>query len=619
MTGLTRRTDGLVAFTALPEEKRLRARARAELLELAERYPGETKKESFRAFARAWKEGRVEEVTPGTRELVPEVSSATLFRWQSRLRAEGLAGLADNYGTRKGTGAFDSDTELRLAVLAILHERPSYSSAQVWEWLTAAHSDKAATTSHRSVRRWVGEWKQTNAARWLMHTNPDQYKNRYQVAHGSASADIVRLNQRWELDSTPADVLLADGRHSVVGVIDVWSRRARLLVTPTSKATAIGALMRRVLLDWGVPEAARTDQGADYTSHYFTDVLRGLEIEHEKCLPFKSEQKPHIERFFRTFSHGLMTGLDEYIGHNVAEAQAIRGRRSFADRIMGEGEVVEIRRTAAELQRFCDEWIDLVYHRNPHSEIGGQTPLLKAAEWTAPVRQITDARALDLLLAELPSGRGGRTVLKKGLRIDNAWFIAPELAPLVGRRVLVRYDVAAGDLGTVWVWLEGGEFLCQAICPERVGISQTEFAAAAHAKQRLAEKELRAEIRALKKAVKRDPVETVIEHRRTQAQNLTVLPARGVPHESPALTAASAALRAVEEGPTLPAMPAPTPIRPQLRAVADPDAGLDERAYAETLELRALGPNRTPQQSKRLLQLESLPYIRARLARQAAG
>lgn len=614
--------SGLIAFTTLPTEKRLRARARAELLRLAENHPGATKKEAFEAFSCAWNEGGVEEVTPETRKLVPNVSPATLFRWQSRLRAEGLAGLADNYGTRKGTGAFDADTDLRLAVLAILHERPSYSSAQVWEWLTAAHPDKAAKTSHRSVRRWVGEWKQANAARWMMHTNPDQYKNRYQVAHGSASADIVRLNQRWELDSTPADVLLADGRHSVVGVIDVWSRRARLLVTPTSKATAIGALLRRALLDWGVPEKARTDQGADYTSHYVTDVLRGLEVEHERCIPFKSEQKPHIERFFRTFSHGLLTGLDEYIGHNVAEAQAIRGRRSFAQRIMGVGEVVEIRRTAAELQRFADDWVDLVYHRNPHSEIG-TTPLLKAASWTGPVRQITDARALDLLLAELPTGRGGRTVLKKGLRIDNAWFVAPELATVIGRRVMVRYDVAAGDLGTVWVWREEGDFLCQAICPERVGISQVEFQAAAHAKQREAEKELRAEIRALKKAVRRDPVETVLEHRRAEAKNLTVLPPRGVPHESSALASAAAALRAVEERTTTSAtpaaMPAPTPIRPPLRAVADPDAEFYERAWAETLALIERGPNRTSAESKRLLQLQSLPYIRARLARQAAG
>ena len=73
---------------------------------------------------------------------------------------------------------------------------------------------------------------------------------------------VIRLNQVWELDSTPADVMCADGRHVIVGAMDAWSRRGRLLVVPVSRATAICALLRRCLIDWGVPETGRCAAGA---------------------------------------------------------------------------------------------------------------------------------------------------------------------------------------------------------------------------------------------------------------------------------------------------------------------------------------------------------------------
>ncbi len=36
-------------------------------------------------------------------------------------------------------------------------------------------------------------------------------------------------------DSTPADVMLKDGRHSIIGVIDLYSRRVKLHVSKTSQ------------------------------------------------------------------------------------------------------------------------------------------------------------------------------------------------------------------------------------------------------------------------------------------------------------------------------------------------------------------------------------------------
>ena len=82
-----------------------------------------------------------------------------------------------------------------------------------------------------------------NARDMLAVTNPDRDRSRHRPAGGDAAARIVRLNQLWELDSTPADVICADGRrYAIVAAIDIWSRQARVLVVPTSRAAAIAAL-----------------------------------------------------------------------------------------------------------------------------------------------------------------------------------------------------------------------------------------------------------------------------------------------------------------------------------------------------------------------------------------
>ncbi len=44
--------------------------------------------------------------------------------------------------------------------------------------------------------------------------------------------------------------MLSDGqRHVIVGVIDVFTRRMKLLVSRTSSAAAVAALLRRTLLE----------------------------------------------------------------------------------------------------------------------------------------------------------------------------------------------------------------------------------------------------------------------------------------------------------------------------------------------------------------------------------
>jgi len=222
---------------------------------------------------------------------------------------EGVGRLAGRYGEKtRGQGLIDRQPEVEQLVVGILGAKPEARPSHILAVLSARLGKRADITlpTLRTLERWMAGWKERNAELHLANSNPDAWKGKHMVAFGSQSEGVERLNQRWEYDSTPADVLLTDGRYAILGVLDVGSRRGKLLVSPTSKATHIGLLTRRAMLDWGVPDEAKTANGQDYVSQHLQRVFCGLGIRHRTCPPFQPWHKPHIERFFRTFSHGLV-------------------------------------------------------------------------------------------------------------------------------------------------------------------------------------------------------------------------------------------------------------------------------------------------------------------------
>src|SRR5690606_36912574 len=206
-----------------------------------------------------------------------------------------------------------------------------------------------------------------------------------------------------------------------------------------------------------------------------------LDIDQLVSAPFSPWEKPFVERGFRTFAHGFEELLPGYCGHNVAEAQELRAQASFAERLFKKNAVVDIRLTAAELQDFCDRWCRDMYEQDEQEGLDGQTVFERVSSWRHPIRRISDERVLDVLLAEAPDGHGGRTVTKKGLRVDGLVYIAPELATLIGERVQVLYDPA--DVGRVVVY-HSEQFVCVAECPEVSGVSRREVAIEASKRQR---------------------------------------------------------------------------------------------------------------------------------------
>jgi len=500
------------------------------------------------------------------------VTPRTVRRW--RLACRGLAPEARPAALtdRPGRGRCGPLTggQMRDCVEAMIYEHGPHLTASHAVRVLAARYGKAP--SLRAVQRWLKAWRADPKNAWevLAVDNPDAWRSRCQPALGDGAAGVASPNDRWEFDSTRADVMCTDGRYTIVAVIDVWTRRAKVLVVPTSRATAICALLRRCLIDWGVPETVRTDEGADYTSKHLRRVLKDLGISHDVCPPYAPEAKPYIERFFGTLTRGLFAKLPGFTGHNVADRKRIEAKKSFAARRGDDDrETFDVQLTGAELQARCDTWCEAIYGHDVHSGTG-ESPFARWQGWTAPLRRIEDPRALDPLLAEPVSASGDgprRTIRKQGIIVGGRRYIAAEMGRRIGERVEVRLDPA--DPARLFVFALDGTFLFMAEDPERTGADLTRIASEAKADARDAGREAREKARDLARSHKpKKAMDDVLKAAERAADNVIALPRPTDPHETPALAEARRAADAAERADEGTASE-PTRARSKRRTVAD--------------------------------------------------
>lgn len=467
-------------------------------------------------------------------------SLATIHRWRKATEQLGLSAIAGRYGHREGAGLIDTQPQLAAALRALLTEKPHISTKHALEFLHARIPD-ARHPSLKTVDRWLKNWKNDNHELFTRLSNPDAWKSKYQASFGDASAAITRLNEEWQADSTPADLLLKDGRHSLIVLLDVYSRRLLIHVSKTSTAAAIAHVLRRGLIDWGVPERLKTDNGQDYVAAHITRILQALNIDHQRCAPFQPQGKGHVERAIGTFNHDVLELLPGYIGHNVADRQAIRERQQFADQLYTKNAKTELPLTAAELQTIVDRWCN-DYHNRPHSGLNGQRPLEIEAAWREPVRRITDPRQLDLLLARVPGKDGWRTIQKAtGITVDKFEYLAVEAALYIKQRVRVLYDPEEAD--RVYVFDDKSGYLFTAVCPELTGINRNDLAA--HAKNGQ-QKTLQSAAKAARAEAKtfdlKTAAEDILAHRESQNRTLVAFPTPTVDYTTPHLDGIAAAL-----------------------------------------------------------------------------
>jgi putative transposase len=496
-------------------------------------------------------------VLPWAREAVGHVSERSIARWRSAVRRGAISSLAVDRGlSRKGTGILDraNDGAVRTLSLALLAKNPQLTAKHIRATVRDRLGDElqvggraVALPPIRTFQHALKHWRHEFRNELTRLTDPDGYKNKVRlVATGSTKAS--RLNEVWQIDASPADVMTKDGRQSIYVGIDVFSRRMKIQVAATAKADAVGLLTRKCLIAWGVPERIKSDNGSDFKARQTVRLLAALGIEHELSAPFSPEQKGIVERAIGTFQHDCARTLPGFIGHSVADRKKIEAKTAFAQRLGADDEALfGVDLTAAELQSYADDWAEKVYANTPHAGLKGATPFEKAASYAGPVRRIEDLAALDVLLARVPGKDGIRRVTRSGIRIDGTYYLIASVPP--GEDVLCRMDPA--DLGRVYVFAPDGEtFLGHAVAPELAGLDPAETIARVRAEQTAYLNDRLAPIRREAKRIgPRDVADAIRRGAERDAAALIAFPRPAEPHETAAMAAAGAAMTTPEAQP----------------------------------------------------------------------
>ncbi len=523
-------------------------------------------------------------------DAVSGISVRSLFRWRQdrdngRWHAIGGKGRRD-----KSLLERVEDGDVAAFIGGVLAHQPFLNAAHVRDLVEAKFGGElrlglsaVPLPVERSFQRFITTWKEQNAVSLLKLNDPDAFKSRIRLSGSNAYSGVNHLNELWEIDASPADMLCKDGRFAIYVLIDVYSRRMMSYVTKNPRTEASLLLLRKAMLAWGVPEILRTDNGSDFTSHAFKRGVHAVGIVHDITRAFSPEEKGIVERAIGTMQRGLMTLLPGFIGHSVADRKVIEARKAFAARL-GESDekafCVDL--THDELQAYMDRWCEDKYAHHEHDTLK-TTPFLKAQSWKGSIRTIANARTLDLLLA--PVSGGMRVVTKRGIQLDGGYYFSGAL--LAGARVFCRQDPE--DMGRVYVFAdEMGEFLCEAICPERAGVDPRQAVAMARAEQSRMIKEGTKDIRAAAKAIKpRDMIDAVLDLAGRKSASVTAFPRRSETHSTGAIEQAEIAL---EGGFEQPFEAAPTTNRKPTNVVALPETPKQRFARAMAVkEALAMG------------------------------
>ena len=283
-----------------------------------------------------------------------------------------------------------------------------------------------------------------------------------------------RANEEWEFDNCKLQLYVRVRRRGewravpahLTACIDVYSTiiPGHVVSARTPDAWSTAHLLRAAMLGSvdGAPGRGRfqravMDRGMDFKSGATRQTLALIGTESHYCKPRNPDEKPRIERWFRTIQEDLLPTLPGY------QHGADRGAAWTAGRVMGLLTVPQLR---AEIAAWVRE-----YHARPRlpGEPSREQRWRESAGLVAPVT----AEDLDALLLKSDETRRivRGTVRFTAHRRRPLRYFAENLAPLNGREVAVRYnpddlesillyDVETGvRLGEAWrVRASGGRY-----------------------------------------------------------------------------------------------------------------------------------------------------------------
>ena len=426
----------LIPFSEAPEWNQKIALAKEEFLEQTEKYVelhsseiGFTK--ALKRFLQIYSKGRVcNEIRKSLRK--KRVRMSTYYNWLNLYKKFGISGLLEKYNN----GGCRIDCKVRKEAKRLVWENHLCRYQDIYEDLQILF-DKEKIPSYSTIRRFARSYREKYWAELVLkHEGKKGLRDRgLEVALGRKDENLTRPNQVWEIDTTIADLFtnrkvrdvvlkMVDGKRcKIIGVEDVFSRMLKFYLTEKETGLVVGALIKDRILTWGIPDKIIIDNGKPYKNRRILQFLKSMGISVYICTPGSPEEKPHIERAFRTLTEKVFRRLLGYSGN------CIQTRPNE----------IEIKYTMYELQKILDDYIDCVYAETVHSSTGQRPRERMHPPGFTP--KTLDERELDILLME----QHKRIVRQGHIKYQGGKYFHSKLPE--GRKVIIKVnDFDASEL-----------------------------------------------------------------------------------------------------------------------------------------------------------------------------
>ncbi len=398
----------------------------------------------------------------------------TLQRWIRAYDRDGIAGLIDKRRGTPGHGQpFSLEAQKRLKQLYLHGNKRDLTTC--WNIVVyEGKKNKWQVPSYDCVRRWVNE-NIPMPARVLYREGEAAYTAKCEP-YILKDWDSIPPGSVWVGDHHQLNVWVRHRgrwiRPWITAWMDMRSRKVmgHFLAPSPNQGTILQAL-RRGVLEHGLPDSVKIDNGRDYDSQLFTGTTKQkrrrvlkkgaleeaglsglfnqLSIDVSFALPYHAKSKS-IERFFDTLDRQLCKSIPTYCGKDTA--QKPQDLNAYLKDEAALAEAFTIPTLALRL----DRWI-AAYDNLPHKGEGmnGATPNEVFATRTS--KRMAKKDSLDLLLRVWSQPL---KVGKNGVRFRHMYYgqYNERLVRYQGRSVRVSYD--PDDLRRVHVYdAETWEFL----------------------------------------------------------------------------------------------------------------------------------------------------------------
>lgn len=307
--------------------------------------------------------------------------------------------------------------------------------------------------------------------------------------------DSIQPNDWWVADHHQIDVAVIGPKGTpefpwLTAWMDCKSRRivGWFLSFGPNSDTAMAALAR-AMGENGVPRNLYMDNGRDFRARTFSGGKKKLRLELDEsgvraslsflrsadnlgvlqpvaihfAQPYNAQTK-HIERFFRTLGCQFSRQWGTYRGSSAY------ARPEGLDKLLRNYATNCLVPSFEEFEAAFTLWIEQDYNdaihrgrgmhqRSPHEVYFAERP------------SVTRVHDRDLALLMMRASEP-RVVGRNGISLFDRSYHAPELFPLLGQRVYVRYDTR--NIGRVYIFTMANEFVCTAERKELIAWGATQ-------------------------------------------------------------------------------------------------------------------------------------------------